>query len=180
VRRMYKMLGADGKEYGPISHEQLKQWMAEGRANAQTKLLPEGSTEWKPLGTLPEFQTSFPPPPIGQPIPPSTTPPTIGAPQIIAAPQTGKTNTLGVVGLICGILSFFCCCWGFPLSIVGILCSILALNQIKSRPDLYNGKGMAIAGLILSISSLLLIGIYMLFTFGISGHPDILREMRRL
>jgi len=40
---MYKIIGADGKEYGPIPAEQLREWIAEGRANAQTKVLPEGA-----------------------------------------------------------------------------------------------------------------------------------------
>ena len=28
---MYKIIGADGKEYGPISAEQLRQWLNEDR-----------------------------------------------------------------------------------------------------------------------------------------------------
>lgn len=52
---MYKIIGGDGREYGPISAEQLRQWITEGRANAQTQVLPEGATSWQPLGSLPEF-----------------------------------------------------------------------------------------------------------------------------
>ena len=37
---MYKIIGADGNEYGPITTEQLRQWLAEGRVNAQTKVPP--------------------------------------------------------------------------------------------------------------------------------------------
>ena len=43
---MYKIIGADGKEYGPIAVETLKQWLAEGRVNAQTQVLPDGATQW--------------------------------------------------------------------------------------------------------------------------------------
>jgi hypothetical protein len=67
---MYRIIGADGNQYGPISTEQLRQWIAEGRANAQTRVLAEGTTEWKPLSEFPEFfgaasplPGSFPPPP---------------------------------------------------------------------------------------------------------------------
>src|SRR5437660_824339 len=60
---MYKIIGADGKQYGPISTEQLRQWIAEGRANAQTKVLAEGTTEWKPLSEFPEFFGAAAPPP---------------------------------------------------------------------------------------------------------------------
>lgn len=167
---MYKMIGADGREYGPISQEQLRQWVAEGRANAQTKLLPEGSTEWKPLGTLPEFQSRFSPPPIAPP----ATPPTI------ASPQTRKTNSLAVVGLMFGILSFvFCCCYGFPFNIAGIVCSILALNQINARPDLYDGKGIAIAGLVLSVASFVLYPLLALFGYATHSR-GLMPPMRRL
>jgi len=57
---MYKIIGADQKEYGPISADQLRQWIAEGRASAQTKVLPEGATEWKMVGDLPEFAAASP------------------------------------------------------------------------------------------------------------------------
>ena len=52
---MYKIIGADGKEYGPITADQLRQWIAEGRANANTKVLAEGTTEWKALAEMPQF-----------------------------------------------------------------------------------------------------------------------------
>jgi hypothetical protein len=57
---MYRIIGADGNQYGPISADQLRQWLAEGRANAQTKVLAEGTTEWKPLSEFPEFFASAP------------------------------------------------------------------------------------------------------------------------
>ncbi len=48
------MMGGDGRQYGPVSVDQIKQWVAEGRATAQTLLKVE-SGEWKPLATFPEF-----------------------------------------------------------------------------------------------------------------------------
>ncbi len=52
---MYKIIGADQKEYGPVSAEQLRQWVTEGRVNAQTQARAEGETEWKPLSAFAEF-----------------------------------------------------------------------------------------------------------------------------
>jgi hypothetical protein len=52
---MYKIIGADGKEYGPVSVEQLQQWLNEGRVNLQTRVLAEGATDWKNLGDVPEL-----------------------------------------------------------------------------------------------------------------------------
>jgi hypothetical protein len=56
---MYKIIGADLKEYGPVSADEIRQWMAEGRANGQTMLQMAGSTEWRPLSTYPEFATAL-------------------------------------------------------------------------------------------------------------------------
>ena len=52
---MYKIIGADQKEYGPVSADQLRQWIAEGRAGAASLIRPEGATEWQPLSAFPEF-----------------------------------------------------------------------------------------------------------------------------
>ncbi len=56
---MYKIIGADGKEYGPVNADQIRQWIAEGRVNAQTKAQAEGSAEWTPLGEFPEFNEAL-------------------------------------------------------------------------------------------------------------------------
>ncbi len=56
---MYKLIGADKREYGPVTADQLRQWIAEGRVNAQTPVQPEGSTEWKTIGELPEFSDAL-------------------------------------------------------------------------------------------------------------------------
>ena len=57
---MYKIIGADGKEYGPISVEQLRQWRSEGRVNAQTKVLAEGATDWKTIAEIAELGEAMP------------------------------------------------------------------------------------------------------------------------
>jgi len=34
----YKIIGADLMEYGPVSAAQIRQWIAEGRVDCETKL----------------------------------------------------------------------------------------------------------------------------------------------
>ena len=63
---MYKILGGDRREYGPVTAEQIRQWIAEGRANSSTLAKAEDSPEWKPLSTFPEF--TFPPIPAAPPL----------------------------------------------------------------------------------------------------------------
>ncbi len=66
---MYKVIGADGNEYGPVSADQIRQWIAEHRLIAQSKVQAEGTTEWRALCEFPEFadvltaQAQAPPPP---------------------------------------------------------------------------------------------------------------------
>src|SRR5262245_37812974 len=52
---MYKIIGGDKKEYGPVSADELRRWIAEGRINAQTQIQAEGNPEWKPASAFPEF-----------------------------------------------------------------------------------------------------------------------------
>ena len=57
---MYKIIGADQKEYGPITADQLRQWISEGRVNANTKVQAEGAGVWKSVSELPEFAAALP------------------------------------------------------------------------------------------------------------------------
>ena len=64
---MYTIIGGDQKEYGPVTAEQLRLWVTEGRVNAQTSVRIEGTTEWRPLAAFPEFADSLRAMPSGAP-----------------------------------------------------------------------------------------------------------------
>lgn len=66
---MYKVIGADGREYGPVTAEQLREWITQGRANAQTRVQAEGGADWKPLSAFPEFSDVQGAPPARPPGP---------------------------------------------------------------------------------------------------------------
>ncbi len=78
---MYRIIGGDGREYGPVSPAQIEQWIAQHRANGRTMVKPEGTTEWKPLAEIAEFATAFGP---RSPLPPQLPPPA-------AAPAADET-----------------------------------------------------------------------------------------
>ena len=72
-----------------------------------------------------------------------------------SSPQSeGDQKGLAIAGLVVGILSFMT----FGLlgvgAIVGIVLSAKAMGRVKREPWRYGGRGMAIAGLVLSITSL--------------------------
>src|ERR1044072_4570634 len=52
---MYKIIGADGQQYGPVNADQIRRWLAENRVRVETLIQAEGSLDWKPLGSYPEF-----------------------------------------------------------------------------------------------------------------------------
>ena len=64
------------------------------------------------------------------------------------APVRSKTSGFAVASLVLGIMGIFPCF--IPLSIIGLILAILALNKIRKYPATVGGKGMAIAGLVLS------------------------------
>jgi hypothetical protein len=140
---MFKIIGVDQKEYGPITADQLRQWIAEGRVNGQTKVQPEGSAEWKTMADLPEFAALLP-----RPAPPL---PTIhpGAP-----PAPADTSQMAVWAMITGIASVLLCCLGF-VGVVSIILGAVALSHLKQNPQ-QSGRGFAITGIVLGALAIIL------------------------
>ena len=163
---MYRILGADGREYGPVTAEQLRQWITQGRANAATSTRVEGASEWKPLGQLPEFSLMFPAPAIRPPV----------------YLPVRTTNSFAVIGMVMGILSITggICCYGLPFNILGLIFSIIGLAQINSEPDAYEGKSMAIVGIVLSILGLLFMFGLLTFVMLTRATTEPLHHFRRL
>jgi len=71
---MFTIIGADGKEYGPVSADKIREWIAAGRANAQTQCKRDGESAWSTLGSLSDFAAHFgaTPPPAFAPTPATT------------------------------------------------------------------------------------------------------------
>jgi uncharacterized membrane protein len=70
----YSIIGGDGKEYGSVSAEDLRRWIAEGRLNAQSLAKAAGDAEFRPLSTFAEFADVFAPPPEAPGTPPVFSP----------------------------------------------------------------------------------------------------------
>ena len=164
---MYFLIGGDGKEYGPKSAVEVREWIAEGRLNARSQIKPQGEEEWVKLGSLSEFAADLNPKAAAHlptlPHPSARATPVYAPPPTHGSSYTRSTNGMAIAGMIMGILSIlsvYPCC-GLPFNILGLIFSGVALGQIKANPQ-QDGKGMAIAGLICSILSILLIGILLL------------------
>ena len=129
---MYKVVGQDQREYGPVSRELILEWIAQGRANGETIAKFEDGA-WKPLRSFEEFKDA-----LG--VPPRVT----GMATVVSSgpeplPFSGvgsqrKTNVPSVIGFVAPIIC--CCCQIGP--IVGIIFSLIGLSQIKANPGKYS------------------------------------------
>ena len=168
---MYRIIGADGREYGPATADHIREWIAEGRVNAQTKALVEGGALWKPLVEYLEFA-----PLLARMAPP------LPAPGPIFVTPTPRTNSMAMAGLIMGILSMscgMCCCYGLPFNVLGIIFSLVALGQMKNDPLSQQGRPLAIAGLALSVLSIVMAAFMLMLGVALSA-SDVMRKIHRL
>ena len=94
---MYKFIGADGQQYGPVNLDQIRRWLAENRLRADTLVQAEGSPDWKPLNSFPELAAEL------KSTPPTITPPT-APPPWVPAPNPRASNKIpaGICGIILG------------------------------------------------------------------------------
>jgi hypothetical protein len=132
---MFKILGGDGKEYGPVTTDTVREWILQGRASAATLVRREESPDWKPLSAHPELATLLP---------------------AAAAPLNPviPTSQLAIWSLVAGVSGFMCLFTG-P---IGVVLGFLARSRIKRSEGKLAGNGLALAGIITGALSLLLAG----------------------
>jgi hypothetical protein len=151
---MYKIIGADGKEYGPISTEQMRQWIAEGRVNAQTQILPEGATEWRPLADFPDLLGAIPS------APPSFPGPMAAAPMAAAAQDqvTAPAIALMVVAIVGFLLQVANLVWRLGFAAVMASQQEQALRQTPFG-NMFSGPFVIVGAVIaILVSGLILFG----------------------
>jgi len=107
---MFKILGTDGKEYGPVTVGNVIEWIRDGRANLQTKARKGDETEWRTLGDFPEFVPTGTTSPV--PAMPDTLPPFVAAAikasvEAPALPMAGLPRRLAAA-VIDGFLQWLC------------------------------------------------------------------------
>ncbi len=146
----YTLIGGDQKQYGPVTEEQLRQWILDGRLTLRSQVKAESDAEWRPLSAFPEFAAALAtrsaaagtPPPL-----PSTVP-----------PLPAKTSGLAITSLVLGILGLFTC--GIT-ALFGLILGVVAMVKAKQPGrGASGGSGIALAGVIVSAIFLLMIPIF--------------------
>lgn len=96
---MYKIIGIDGQQYGPVNIDQMRRWIAENRVRSETLVQAEGTTDWKPLSSFPELAAEL------KATPPTITPATAMPPLMSASnPRASNKIAAGVCGIVLGSL----------------------------------------------------------------------------
>ncbi len=130
----------DGRQQGPYTMEQLQSSLATGTFSGADLCWHQSLAEWQPISSVI-----------------SAVPPPMGASGAVA--QRAKTDPLSIWSLVLGILSWLCL--SIIAGIPAIICGHISLGRIKSN-TLLQGKGMAIAGLVLGYVSTLIIPVAIL------------------
>ncbi len=158
---MFTILGADGKEYGPVTTAKIHEWIAGGRANLQTRARRDGEMEWKTLGDFLEFNQ------IGADVAASPAPAMPPAPAAVAIttlpatsqhPLAGRWLRLGAV-LVDSVIGLIAALPGAALLLAG------GIVRRSGQPDV----AFMIPGILLlafAWIALLAVQIYLLTTCG--------------
>ena len=146
---MYKIIGADGKEYGPITAEQLKQWLVEGRVNSQTRVLAEGTTDWKPLSEIPELAVAATP---SAPLPAPAFRPG-------AAATADQVNGPAIGLMVTAILGFVLQSVALGINLLGISFGAMQSGQNEAWLNMFSGTIGIVSGIVaIAIAGLILYG----------------------
>ena len=135
---MYRIIGADGKEYGPISETQLRQWIVEGRVNAQTRVVAEGTTEWKTVADFPQLATAVP----GAAAPAAPPPPMTAIPSMpggLYSPAADRVNGPAIGLIIIGALNILGALVGLGLPAL-VLAAMTSLKLSLDSLGLLKGE----------------------------------------
>ena len=139
----YTIIGGDQKQYGFVTEDNIRSWIAEGRLSARSLIKADGGAEFRPLEEFPEFADALA---------------AKAAPEVASdyssaeAAGPAKTSGLAIASLVLGILGAFTC---GVTAVVGLILGIVARGKIKRSQGTLGGKGLALAGTIVSAVFLL-------------------------
>jgi GYF domain 2 len=157
---MYKIIGIDQKEYGPIDAGQLRQWITQGRAYAQNLVKLEGTSQWKALNEFPEFAALNLMPAPGQ--------------SAMRSNDTISTiipykNSPALIAYYFGVFSIIPFI-GFFLGIAGFVLGVMGLRRASRHPEA-KGKVHAWIGIIAGgFFGLLYLVLIIFVVIGIAKH----------
>lgn len=170
TREMQIHIARNGQPMGPFSLDEVNRQLAAGTLTLADQAWYEGAAGWAPLSSVPGVSGSgtsgSPSPAATTPSVPAATSPAVGGAVIASAPSS-QTEPLAIWSLVLGLVGLLSFCCGPAFGIGAVVCGHLALSKIKARPQL-EGRGLALAGLIIGYFAALSWLLYLLFFGGIA------------
>lgn len=121
----YTIIGGDGKQYGPITDDDLRKWISEGRLNAQSLAKADSDAEFRPLATFPELADVF-----GSGVQLPSAPPPLSSAGIGSREMAlQRVKTPAVALMVTAILNIILALWG----LVQMIFSSPDLQQVNSE-----------------------------------------------
>jgi hypothetical protein len=145
----------NNQQLGPFTEAEVKAQLVSGALSLQDHVWWQGQANWIPLGQSPLAATLAPTAPGSAPAVPSPLPGATAA--FSGGGSVPVTSKLAIWALVCGCLSLLC---GIFASVPAIILGHMGLSEIKKNPAL-QGRGMALAGMILGYVFTTLIVIYL-------------------
>jgi hypothetical protein len=184
---------SNGQQAGPVSQEELAELFRNGTVKPFDLVWNETMAEWTPIGKMTDFALSSPPAAVSsipQGFPPLETPPPMSSPteapvfqpaqpygssvnNIVPPPRA--TDGLAIASLVLGLLTLLCC--GVFTGIPAIICGHISLLKVSRNPNL-QGKGMAIAGLVLGYVGTIGTILYFVFFGGMAAIGEIINQIQ--
>ncbi len=168
----------NGTQFGPVEESELRAKLAAGEISPVDLVWKDGMPDWLPAARVAELALSaFPAVPTGNSQgaagnSPYVPPVHVGGGGLVPAPTSG----LAIASLVCGIMGLVTCL--FLPGIPAVICGHLALNRMAMPGVRMEGRGMAIAGLIMGyLSVLIVVGFLIVIIIGViagagNGHAS--------
>jgi uncharacterized membrane protein len=167
----YFIIGGDGKEYGPVTDADVRQWIAEARLNAQSRAKAESDAEFRPLSAFPEFATA-----LGGNVPPSIGPLKLHstAPAATSTPFAERDYELELGGCISRgyqtLKDHFGLLFLTALTLWGIEILIALFGMIPIVGMVFSLVNMVIAGPLMG-------GVFWVYLSAVRGRPGEVGDM---
>ena len=161
----YKFIAGDGKEYGPYTAEQMRQFLAENRLVATSQVSADGGP-FQPASSFPELNAGPGQPMPGQPMPNAAeAKQKVNGPAIFMMITAGLNMAFAVLGLVMAVLgntalagagmmgeeeAIMRMITGIPGNVIGIITGIIILIGASKMRKL-ESYGFAMTASILSI-----------------------------
>jgi len=161
----YIIVGGDGKEYGPVSVQEVNRWMSSGRANGDSRIKEEGAEEWSRQRDM-EFFSGAPKLPGPPTIPSQASTPSAHNPQVTPPPTTqqlvaelqGRPHTFSIGDC-------FSIGWRLTMDNFGLfLLTFICLALVSTVANFVPFGGLVVSGPLMG-------GMYFIYLKRLRGEP---------